>query len=649
VPDAHTVADIRLAVQRTHEATMQASALLNLHIRRCLADSLPIGEDLFDANYLLKAFYEVTMCNHPSRPLQPDAALAATAARYMSNIRKLPRDGLTQIFLFNATNMAATASTNVWLHFQKRLLKYIKVHYRLSRDAYAALTKEEKKARSLQLLRIAADIRASPDAALTSEAMHHDFVANQRAHLGIDEAVQDWDGKPLLYHLKATPHRFVAAMSKMSKYVETMGCKGFALFPLRRKLVPGFIRFDAVALQKALQSLKNERENRRSRKRGSEGFTFANTLDYRGAKISQRWRIEDGFMTDGVSVRLKQLQGSREAVTRQRLEKAEANVRKQEARKRKRDEKEAGVAHKDRECSSRSKKKEKETPAPLQQLPRRGIWAIDQIKHLSRSTEVQIIGIDPGKVELVVATDLKDTKAKAVRYTLQQRRRDMRTRQYADMEARSRPGSLKESFQALSQCNSHTADLRTFRKYVAERQNWLSEGLLHYSAGKYRHRRWKTYIKAQKSEQTLYDKLQKMQKGDKPMVIAYGAWGLVSGRTGACNKGNPPAIGVGLMRKIARRFLVVPTPEAYTSKTCHKCLGACGPHPTMRTAQGREIRGLRVCQNEGCKAHLNRDINASRNIGLQLERLLDDKPLIHELTEEDIEFNEHRLCVACEE
>ena len=275
----------------------------------------------------------------------------------------------------------------------------------------------------------------------------------------------------------------------MSKYVEAMGGKGFALYPLRRNLVPGFIRFDAEALAKALQSLKNERENRSRRKQGSDDFTFANTVDYRGAKISQRWRIEDGFMTDGVSVRLKQLQGSHEAVTRQRFQKAETNARKQEGRKRKREEQQTGVKQNGKDRSSRPKKKDKEKPPPLQQLPRRGIWAIDEIKHLSRSADLQIVGLDPGKVELVVATDLKDAKAKAVRYTLQQRRRDMRTRQYADMEARTRPETLKESFKALSRCNSHSADLRTFRKYVAERQQWLSEGLLHYSETEHRHRR----------------------------------------------------------------------------------------------------------------------------------------------------------------
>ena len=69
----------------------------------------------------------------------------------------------------------------------------------------------------------------------------------------------------------------------------------------------------------------------------------------------------------------------------------------------------------------------------------------------------------------------------------------------------------------------------------------------------------------------------------------------------------------------------------------------------MRTAKNKEIRGLRVCQDEGCRSHLNRDTNASRNIGLQLKRLLQDQGPIRALSNRDLEFNRHQLCLGCEE
>ena len=114
----------------------------------------------------------------------------------------------------------------------------------------------------------------------------------------------------------------------------------------------------------------------------------------------------------------------------------------------------------------------------------------------------------------------------------------------------------------------------------------------------HRKRRWKTAIKTQQSEERLIQRLEGIKKkGDpRPLVLAYDSWGLVAGRAGAaCNRGNPPCIGVGLMRKLSRRFVVAPTPEAYTSKTCCRCLGPCGPWEEKEAEMGRKIRGLRRC------------------------------------------------------
>ena len=58
-PDATVVADTQTAVDRAQSATVQACMLLNVHVRRCLDADLP-PEHLFDGNWIVKAFYEVT-------------------------------------------------------------------------------------------------------------------------------------------------------------------------------------------------------------------------------------------------------------------------------------------------------------------------------------------------------------------------------------------------------------------------------------------------------------------------------------------------------------------------------------------------------------------------------------------------------------
>ena len=123
----------------------------------------------------------------------------------------------------------------------------------------------------------------------------------------------------------------------------------------------------------------------------------------------------------------------------------------------------------------------------------------------------------------------------------------------------------------------------------------------------------------------------------------------IAGRAGAgCHKGNPSCIGVGLMRKLAKRFVVAITPEQYTSKTCCRCTGERGPHRTMRRGDGREIRGLRVCQNECCKLFTNRDKMGSINIATNFERLAAGKSPIRHLSNEEEELNQLQ-CSLCSE
>ena len=62
----------------------------------------------------------------------------------------------------------------------------------------------------------------------------------------------------------------------------------------------------------------------------------------------------------------------------------------------------------------------------------------------------------------------------------------------------------------------------------------------------------------------------------------------------ATNKGNAPCIGVGLMNKLAKRFVVALTLEQHTSKTCCKFLHQCGSWVELEKKMGRKIRGMRV-------------------------------------------------------
>jgi hypothetical protein len=90
IPDAQIVADIRTVVQRVHEATIHATTLINLHLRRCIRNGVAMHR-LFDGNWLIKAFQEVTTGD---KSPSVDLELSKTRQLFMPELHSLNRNGL---------------------------------------------------------------------------------------------------------------------------------------------------------------------------------------------------------------------------------------------------------------------------------------------------------------------------------------------------------------------------------------------------------------------------------------------------------------------------------------------------------------------------------------------------------------------------
>ena len=145
--------------------------------------------------------------------------------------------------------------------------------------------------------------------------------------------------------------------------------------------------------------------------------------------------------------------------------------------------------------------------------------------------------------------------------------------------------------------------------------------------------------------QRLIDRIANMQTKE-TMVLAYGSG------VRAISTLNPkhirPCINMSLRRRLSKHFVVVDTPEHYTSKTCSRCHQACGPFETLqqqrrqdllakaktldeqKKARHHEIRGLRRCQNAECGVILNRDQNAAVNIATNFCRRYYDQPWLRD-------------------
>ena len=635
IPDEGQKAILIDAIKRVHKSTMLATELLNLHVRRCVRDGVDMS-DVMSANWLLNAYNLVTTGKGSPKDV-PE--LRITKDECMPTFVPPSRAGLTQLLMYECRNLAAVASTNVWKHYRARVTSYVRDQWRLFESEYEGLTKEERRARYTAQLQMAADICRNPqtEGRKAEGDVYSAWVDEHRDVLGIDAAVGEWGDKPLLYHLKARPQRFLRSMSYLSTCKQRAERKAFALFPLRRTFVPRHVHFDQKALRQVLhlgesaytlQRAKDKRNaspadddppavGQKRTRRGADDLVqekadvFNQVVDLRAAGVRQASRFAYSFTTDGECVRLLMTSG---APT------------------------EPPTAKRSVPC-----------------MPARGIWSIDELKRVSRADakSLHVVGIDPGKHNLLVAVDADRPRGSAVRYTAKQRNHEKRQKQFAKEVAALKTEDVLEAEQSLSdrEAHSYSADLDAFKAYCGRRHAVMEACLAFYEQRIHRHHRWKTVIKEQQSEANVCNRLRAMHKsGDsRHLVLAYGSWGAVAGPHTA-NKGLPPCIGKGLMQKLSRYFTVAVTPEAYTSQTCCRCLGPAGPFEDVERGCGRKVRGLRRCQSEDCGlTPLNRDKMAAVNIATNFTRLYEGRDPIRKQTCADLHLEELKaICAECD-
>lgn len=595
IPDAEHIRCIEDAVRRVHRIIFDCTELLALHVTRCLEKGLPLPA--LTQDYVKMAMMEVS--HGDGKRTKLDDELTKTRCTYMSSLNPVSRQRLDQILMAQSISLAASIRTNLWFHFPRRVFRYVRT-LRQQELLDAGVPWKECK---LRLLTMANDICSSN---MADEASDDGvWVNQQRAFLGCDAFTRlsmESNGK---YHTNV----MLRATWLINRELEQRGEHCVSCMPIRRQFRPAFCNIDTKALCTLLH-IPVPKGNGGFAEAKSEIWNSVLAMNRHIVRGVSRRTFAGSIRTDGVSVRLLF----------------------------------------DKPMTSVSKKRKRCPQEQLSTVPRRGIYAIDQIKHLSRT--YQLLGADPGKRELLVCVDADHPPSPMVRYTAAQRREETRVAVHAKQEAYRRPENITQHIAALTAFCSRSASVETQYNYFKQRRLFLQEAIDYYSDPWHRKRHWERHIRSQKSLTDFVRRIQSLQRQDGvPIALAYGSWGGVAGRPGApCNKGIAPCIGRGLRHKLSRHFLILTTPEQYTSKTCSLCGSECGPcdevdayhrerrlttatsELEIRRASRFSVRGLRHCCNDDCAAHLNRDYNAAVNIHRRCKSLLSGNT---ELTEVD--------------
>ena len=217
-----------------------------------------------------------------------------------------------------------------------------------------------------------------------------------------------------------------------------------------------------------------------------------------------------------------------------------------------------------------------------------------------------------------------------------------------------KPAAINQLECDLGQHGCSTAPcLFHFRMYVDALKASEPTLVPHYAQLHHRKLRWKTHIETQRFESRFIRDIERTfdpERTGKTIVIAWGAWGKIAGQSGTVgNKGRPSTIGVGLAKRIAKEdgIVVAWTPEHFTTKTHYNCGGECGRFEAAERRHAddhqfnevKEIRGLKICNNPECRAPVNRDLNAAKNIAANGLLLLGGNLPIHQHVDpEEIEL-----------
>ena len=683
VPDAGHITAIQDAVGRIHRIGIDATELLSLHITRCFEEGLNVP--LIDDNYIKMVHMEVSKGGGTRSRV--DVSLAETRDRYMPSLCPVDRTKLDQMLMAQSKALAANFVTNLSLHFRKRISRFVRHYHPRPQER---LTSEEHRKRKLELMRVSSDMCKPSGVVWESDVAHHPWIQAERQRLGLD-ALLAWSMEE---NVKKFQHVMLRASWMINRELEDAGQRCFSICPIRRQMRPTFCQIDTNAIRTLLALDRSyEREQAKRKKEQKQASIerrkkVAEARERAGMAIGSRcddfdhsrWVAPFGTIATvcsiqrhvrGWVVRRKYLKlyhthytlGRAKSDTWEDVLVLKRNVKVARGCRFAGSIRTDGVSvrlffERDTAASAQKNKKRKRGGGDNERsgiqtvdgLPRPGLYSIDEIKHLSRIRQAQIIGADPGKRELLACVDIDDVpdqltfkhrKVNSVRYTNAQRRAETFVKEHAAYDRAEVPDALRIAQDELSKHSSRSSHMDTIGAYFKCRREALTDTLAHYGHLKYRERAWSRFIRTQKSLTDFVRRIRGMRREGAPMILAYGSWANVAGRPGTvCNRGIAPCPGVGLRKKLSHHFIVVDTPEHYTSKMCSACGSLCGPceevdaeHRKIRMASAKteeekkkasrfSVRGIRQCTNERCGVHLNRDLNAATNIGIRCKSLL---------------------------
>ena len=492
--------------------------------------------------------------------------------------------GLNTVLDYLKEDVITMYENNIQLHYVEYVERYVNVVWKkkmiINKIRKLGKTQKEREARvrnlCAELRKIKNDLLNVDGKPYQSNNYYHKWIAEQKQHILPHR--NEFEKNSVMYDLKCKTMEYFPCMIFMMKQVENDGETVNNVFPLRSEIAPKYIRLDTTTLVNLL--LRKEH--------GTKGFFKTNgELKKNEDKI---WKFffrterkafhKKGFSfhhmvsTDGIGLSILFL---REDLVGKKLPMMKKGISKE--------------------------------------------LYIDELDDYSTLRDKKIVGIDPGKEDLIYCVDDASKDANVFRYSQNQRRKETKMKKYNNIILGMKTNKIEgktiiEYETELSHYNRKSLNITKYKEYLREKNRINHILFCFYRKELFRKLKFGKYINIKRNEQKMISNFKRAYGDADNVVICIGDW-----EQRKQMKYKEPTLGKGI-RTLFRKnnFNVFLVDEFRSSCKCSKCDGGVCEKFMVRTHPNKKknkdelrlIHGLLRCKS-GCGSW-NRDRNGSSNI-----------------------------------
>jgi hypothetical protein len=551
-------------------------------------NKLPIIDHVF-VNSCMKI-----LCNkHPSgRPPKPEVKQMKDTLTlfYNSDYKPLINDvdldytHLNTVLDYLTTSIITMYENNIKQHYIEYVERYVNIIWKKKATLIKIKdeNKDEEKRKELisvfcnELRKIKNDILDISSKKYKSDTKYHQWIKDAKKIIIPNK--QKYTKDNLYYDLHCNPQDYLNCMIKMMKEVEEENVMIYNMFPMRNDLISHHIRLDTTTLVHLLmtkkQGIKDDYLTEGNLKKNEDKIWKFFFRTERQCFKKPNYTFHHMIDTDGVSCSILLL---RNDMIGKRVPNGKTGI-----------------------CNEQY---------------------IDELSDYTDLKNKKIVGIDPGKSDILYCVDNDNKKAKEFRYTQDSRRKECKIKKYSKIILEFKKEKIDnktvvEYETELSKLNRKTLSIDKFKEYIKKKSEINSKLYDFYEKYIFRKLKLNGYINRKKNEQKMINNFKKIFGTSDNTIIAIGDFEQKKHM-----KYKEPIKGVG-MRKLFRQngYKVYLVDEFRTSCMCSKCKKESAKCDKFITRENPKpyrsgnilVHGATRCKN--CNAVWNRDVNGATNI-----------------------------------